>query len=173
MQVIFLGGVHGVGKTTLGLAIASQLDGEHFTASGLIRQARASNELLGDKRVSDLDGNQALLIAEFARVKAKTSKDVLLLDGHFVLTERSGQIAVIPTDIFRQLGVTYLICVVDQIEEIEKRLRQRDGNLPEGIDLDAMQVAEVERAKTVSTELAAALRFISPGDFIEGSKFQL
>jgi adenylate kinase len=58
MSVIFLAGVHGVGKGFLGAPVANALGISHFTASQLIREEKGQATWGKDKKTFDLDDNQ-------------------------------------------------------------------------------------------------------------------
>ena len=62
MSVIFLAGVHGVGKGFLGTPVANSIGIVHLTASQLIREEKGQATWGIDKKTSDLDDNQLALI---------------------------------------------------------------------------------------------------------------
>ena len=62
MSVIFLAGVHGVGKGFLGAPVASSMGIAHLTASRLICEENGQATWGLDKKTSDLDDNQLALI---------------------------------------------------------------------------------------------------------------
>ena len=67
MSVIFLSGVHGVGKGFLGAPAARALGMDHLTASQLIREEKGRVTWETDKRVSEVDDNRDLL-STFAKM---------------------------------------------------------------------------------------------------------
>lgn len=81
-QIIFVSGVHGVGKTTLCKKIASRYKIEHFSASNLIAKEKAE-EHLQNKQVENITGNQDFLVT--AINKYFKNETWYLLDGHFCL----------------------------------------------------------------------------------------
>jgi adenylate kinase len=81
MSVIFLAGVHGVGKGFLGTPVASALGISHLTASQLIREEKGQATWGHDKKTSDLDDNQLALIRAVAQ--RRLTHPSILLDGHF------------------------------------------------------------------------------------------
>lgn len=101
-KVIFLGGIHGVGKSTLASHLATALDGETISASQLIGEARQGNLTWdSEKRVKAISENQALLIAAFKdRI---WSASVIILDGHFTLKNADGEIDRISLEVFQAL----------------------------------------------------------------------
>ena len=62
-MIVFVGGIHGVGKTYLGEPVAKTLGVRHATASQLIREERGLQSWGSDKRVSDINDNQRALVS--------------------------------------------------------------------------------------------------------------
>ena len=60
-KIIFVGGIHGVGKTTLCRKISEKLLLKHFSASDLISNLKSEN-IAKDKKVSDVNENQNILL---------------------------------------------------------------------------------------------------------------
>ena len=56
-RIVFIAGVHGVGKTTLCNELAARFNIEHFSASNLIAREK-EEEHLRNKRVENIAGNQ-------------------------------------------------------------------------------------------------------------------
>jgi adenylate kinase len=125
MSVIFLAGVHGVGKGFLGTLVANLLEISHLTASQLIREEKGQTSWGVDKRVAELDDNQIALICAVAR-RRKADRDILL-DGHFVLRNSAGKLIQLPKDVFSDLKLSAVILLTEDSEIIAKRLLDRDG----------------------------------------------
>ncbi len=64
-ELIFLGGIHGVGKSHLCAKISESCSVCHISASNSIRQHR---EISIKKTVNDIDGNQNILIDEIKKM---------------------------------------------------------------------------------------------------------
>ena len=62
MNVIFIAGVHAVGKSTSCKVVSERMDIPHYSASELIREARSSALSDNTKLVADIADNQHLLI---------------------------------------------------------------------------------------------------------------
>src|SRR5258705_13818706 len=96
--LVFVGGVHGSGKTTLSRLLAGLIPASHVTAGSLIREASSADHVVTvgtqDKAVPDVDANQAILLRGLAAYQRRTAFDIrpLLLDGHFTLVSASGAI---------------------------------------------------------------------------------
>src|ERR1700723_873908 len=103
--VLFVGGVHGAGKTTICRQIALAIPAAHVTAGGLIREmgsAAAANPT--DKVVSDVDANQELLLQGLERYRARIGADPIVLDGHFTLLGPDETLTEIPVIVFQKIA---------------------------------------------------------------------
>jgi len=94
MGVIFVAGVHAVGKTTACTHAARTLSIAHYTASSLIKAEKASAIPEWGKVVADIEGNQNLLIRGVRRVLLE-NRGRIILDGHFTLPNAKGDIEAI------------------------------------------------------------------------------
>jgi adenylate kinase len=62
-KIIFIGGVHGVGKTFLCNTVREELDIDHYSASDLIKKVK-NVKFPTNKHIKGIGGNQnALIIA--------------------------------------------------------------------------------------------------------------
>lgn len=150
---IFLGGIHGVGKSSLCEKIFIPFGYECFTASQLIKMS--GGVLRRDKAVANLDQNQALLVSRVRRQQKKSFR--FLLDGHFVLKGMDGELQKIPLEVFRCLKLTKLILLTGNEQDIAQRLNKRDGQRWEVGFLQDFQNIEREHAHFISQELGIPL----------------
>lgn len=125
MSVIFLTGVHGVGKGFLGAPVAQSLGMEHCTASQLIREEKGRATWGTDKRVSEIDDNQSALIR--AVTQRRESGKNILLDGHFVLRGTSEEFVKLGKDVYAGLFLTGVVLLTEDAQTIADRLVSRDG----------------------------------------------
>jgi adenylate kinase len=163
-QVIFVAGVHGVGKTTLCDDYFESYGVQCRSASQLIKEAKEDAVARGSKNVMDIAGNQELLINAVRKIAA--SGKTLLLDGHFALLNESSQIEMLSAKNFVDLGVAGVVLVTDKPSFILSRLKDRDGK---GLDysmVKALQIAEAKQARAVSQELGAPMFEINAFDNI-------
>lgn len=158
-MIVFVAGIHGVGKTHLAAPLAEQLGLRHSTASQLIREERGSQSWGKDKRVSDVDGNQAALISAVTRIKAGGQS--LLLDGHFVLRDENGAYMPIPESVFRALQVDAILLLECNVEVISARLMERDDHSWSVADLASLASYENSHAVRVASALGLPLRVLS------------
>lgn len=122
---VFVAGVHGVGKTHLASRIPASLGLTHTSASKLIKEERAMPTWGTDKRVSEVDANQAALSTAVSRHNGAGFH--LLLDGHFVLLNKEGDFQPLEVDVFRALNLKGVILLEATPETVALRIQDRDG----------------------------------------------
>lgn len=165
-MIIFVAGIHGVGKTFLGAPVAQQLGIRHATASQLIREERDLQSWGADKRVSGLDENQAALVSAIKRLRSGGHK--LLLDGHFVLRGTNGEFNEIDTQVFRDLRIGAVLLLEANTDVVMERLRTRGDTSWTSSELQTFAKLEKEHALRVSSALGITFR-----NLIEPSERQL
>ncbi len=152
--IIFVGGIHGVGKSTVCARICADLQIEYLSASKLINdnKAKTSSQKCGkDKRVGDIENNQRILIAALNQTFAPRRN--YLIDGHFALFDSNGEVQLISTSTFQSIMPKALIVLTDSPTAIQKKLLLRDG-MEYNIDvLASMQEKELSHAKLLGKEL--------------------
>ncbi len=122
-MLIFLSGIHGVGKTYVGTRVAKQLRFEYATASELIRNELKEQSWTENKCVSSIDKNQEALISSVKRIRSQGED--LILDGHFVLRNKAGQVVPLGQDIFECLNLDQVILIEADSTIVEQRLKER------------------------------------------------
>jgi predicted transcriptional regulator/adenylate kinase len=150
-RVLFVGGAHGVGKTSICQQYASTHGVIHKSAGQLIKEARGLRSSELSKAVSDIDGNQRLLVDAVGRVRS--SANTLVLDGHFSVFDANYKPTPIPTAVFSVLSIDGVIVVVDSPHAIALRIAGRDGLRIASEDIRALQTSEVQRGMQVAREL--------------------
>jgi len=153
-KLIFVGGIHGVGKSTLCLKLSTEIGTEYLSAGKLIRdyaQADSCHNQEMGKRVIDIEKNQDALVA--ALNKSISIEKQYLVDGHFTLFDSGGTIQVIPAIIFRDIMPLALIVMIDAPTAIQKRLSARDGMAYDLKVLSSMQDKELWHARRIGKEL--------------------
>ena len=162
-MIIFVAGIHGVGKTFLGAPVAQKLGIRHATASQLIREERGLQSWGADKRVSGLDENQAALVSATKRLSSSGQK--LLLDGHFVLRGTNGEFNEIDTQVFRDLQISAVLLLEADIDVVIERLRARGDTSWTSSELRILAEHEEAHARHVSSALGIAFRsLLAPGE---------
>lgn len=163
MGVIFVGGVYAVGKTTACTHVARTMNISHHTASSLIKAEKA-NAIPGEgKVVADIADNQNLLIRGVQRALMENGGKVLL-DGHFTLPNREGQIEQIAIEVFKALDIRAVVVLHDEPDAIAARFVARDG-VSLSVDIVAQhQRAELAHAQAVCEELGIPLMLLDAFD---------
>lgn len=163
MAIAFIGGIHGVGKGTICKIIANDLGYTHITASEILKWEDINRDK-NKKEVSDVLNTQDRLIDGLKSLLVPKTK--YLLDGHYCLTKINGIIAQIPVEIFKQINPFSLNLIIDEVTEIQKRLKKRDGRVYNKIWLSKFQDAEIFHAKQVSIILGVRLNICKPTDIL-------
>lgn len=159
MSVIFLAGVHGVGKGFLGTPVANALGISHFTASQLIREEKGQATWGMDKKTSDLDGNQLALIRAVGQ--RRLTHPSILLDGHFVLRNAQGVLTLLATTVFKELHLTGVILLTEGENIIASRLAMRDKGTTNVQAISELAEAELTHAQAVCRELGVPLKILN------------
>lgn len=148
-NIAFIGGIHGSGKSTACRSICDVVEIEHITASSLLKWEGA------DKKVSDISGNQDKLIVGLNALVEKKKK--YLLDGHYCLLNKSGDIEVVPVKTFTQIQPFSLNLIIEDVAIIQSRLEQRDNKPYDRNLLNEMQKSEISHANKISSFLRIKL----------------
>ncbi len=163
MGVFFVAGVHGVGKTTTCQQAAQALGVPFFTASGLIKEEKATAIAERGKAVADIGGNQELLIRGIKRVLAESTGKVIL-DGHFTLFTSSGRIEPVAADVFRAMHVDRVVIFHDEPAAISARVKDRDGEIRTPDEIAHHQKAELAHGNLVCAELGLPILLLKAFD---------
>lgn len=156
----FVGGVHGVGKTTMCENYARKWNAIHNSAGKIIGTKLSS--AVSEKAVKDVDYNQRILISEVKKIRRQ--EQLNLLDGHFSVLNKEYEIQDIHLSVFLQLGVDRIVVITDDVEGIFKRLSGRDEKTMSIERILLLQRAEIRRAAQVAAELCVPFYEILAGD---------
>jgi adenylate kinase len=151
-RIAFVGGIHGVGKTTLCREVAKRLGVPHISASSVIRSASGSR-LAADKRVVGIERNQDALLEGLSQLP----HDRLVLDGHYCLLTGDSRVARVPMTTFATMAPIALVIIVGNVDDICVELARRDRVNHDPSVLLALQDAERRHADEVSTSIGAPL----------------
>lgn len=150
-KIIFVGGVHGVGKTTICNTIASRFNIKHFSASNLISLEKEEDHLL-NKQVDNVTENQDFLVT--AIDKYLNSENWYLLDGHFCLLNKNNEITKIPYSTYQAIYPSAIIVLIDEPDKIYTRLKSRDSIQHELALLRSFQEQEIDYAEEIRDKLS-------------------
>lgn len=106
--MIFIAGVHGVGKTFLCNRIKREIEISIYSASELLKEDKEINYIRYEKTDDFMENQKRLLEI----VKKKNGASEYILEGHFCLMNDRGRIENIPVSMFRQFlmkGILLLI----------------------------------------------------------------
>ncbi len=155
--MIFVCGIHGVGKTKYCTSLSIETGKKCFSASKLILKRGKDN--FYHKKVENIKLNQSFLIDEVEKIKS-TGMD-FILDGHLCLLNQKGKIELIDREVMRALKIDFLIVLVDKPHVIQERMRQRDGILWDNQFVNLFQEKEIEYAKKLGMDLNIDYKIIS------------
>lgn len=145
-NIIFIGGIHGVGKGTICKKIESKTNLIHITASEILKWNEISST--SNKLVSNISSTQEKLIHGLKNLIKKDKE--YLLDGHFCLLNSFKEPCKIDEETFDNINPKIIAIVIDDVENISKRLENRDNKKYDIIVLNKLQEMEIEYAKYLS-----------------------
>lgn len=160
-NIAFIGGIHGVGKSTICNYICNETGLTYLSASELIKWKELNNNG-ANKKVENIVHTQDRLITGLEVTIDQNNK--YLLDGHYSLLNRSGLVTKIPVETFRKINPYSLNLIIENVAEIKERLEKRDERIYEYDLLDEMQSIEISYAKELSDVLKVALNICNSKD---------
>lgn len=141
-RLVFISGVHGVGKSTLCNKLNEYVDIPSYSCSDIIK---SNSEYVETSKVVDkAEANQIALINGLSALRNSS----ILLDGHFCLVGKDSQIIELDFSVFEQIAPALIINVIAEPREIHRRLVSRDG--------DAMALSLIESLQKQETSNAHA-----------------
>ena len=153
--MIFISGVHGVGKSYFCNLLKERLGISAYTASQLIAETKQSG-FNPDKKVADIDQNQQYLLRAVDNLRSQGAE--FLLDGHFCLLNTNGEITRIPEDTFTRLNPDAIVLLTDDPNVIVQRRFARDHVELKVDDIARFQEAEIMYANEVAARLGVPLK---------------
>lgn len=154
-KLIFIGGIHGVGKTTICNEIVSTYSLDFYSASDIIANSK-KEQFSSSKLIPDIEDNQFYLIDGIKNTKSVHQYS--LLDGHLCLINDKREVSKIPEFVFDEIHPVALIIVIDEISTILKRLEKRDSNTYDSLFLEKFQNEELEYSRTLANRLNIPLQ---------------
>lgn len=152
--ISFIGGIHGVGKSTICQHICRELNMEYLSASELLKWQEISKDVK-NKKVENISDTQNRLILGLERT-IQNGKHYLL-DGHFCLLNNHNEVICVPLEIFKQINPISLNLILGDISEVKERLEKRDNKLYEYDLLEHLQNKELSYARHLSKTLGITL----------------
>lgn len=164
--MIFISGVHGVGKSYFCNKVKEELGINTFSASKLISEHKHA-EFSRDKLIPDIDHNQQYLLMAIRDLNAVGSD--YLLDGHFCLLNADGHVTRIPKDTFIALNPDAIVLLTEKPKTIAERRRQRDGVNHNTNSIYQFQEEEAIYANEVAETLGIPLKVSVGADDLENT----
>jgi adenylate kinase len=149
-NLLFVGGIHGVGKTTFCNEIIASYKVTTYSASKIISSLKKQNLPL-NKLIPDIDINQALLIEGLKQIPP--TEELIILDGHFCLIDDKRAISKISETVFKEIQPSAFIVITDTVENVASRLKTRDHINYDRSFLELFQNEELAHAKNLTSEL--------------------
>ncbi len=159
-NVIFVAGIHGVGKTSYITSLQKQFPQlKSLSCSKLINWDKIS------KNVEDVQENQNYLIDTIN--KTIDPDEPYLLDGHFCLLNKNYSIENVDISFFEQINFSCIILIYENAEIVVNRLSDRDKMIYDTSFIMNLLKMEENRAKEIASYLNIPL-FKTKSSYIEG-----
>ena len=156
--MIFIGGVHGVGKSFL-CSLAKERFGINAYSSGILIAAYKKDKYLPDKKVADISYNQNIL--KLALREIEETEKTFLLDGHFCLYNKFGEIEGIAPAVYKELNPKAILILIAAPSVLFERLSSRDGISYSLEGLENFQIHEIQHAKQVASDFGVPIEVCS------------
>ena len=150
-KIIFVTGIHGVGKTYLCQRLKESIDVDHFSASQLISEFKSEKLGSTDKSVKDINNNQDLLLKSIEKYIQPTRPT--LLDGHCCLLNSDHRVERIPIETFIGIEPCSVIVLYDEISRVVEKISARDGVSYDTDLLSCLQDEEITYAREIAKRL--------------------
>lgn len=145
MKMIFVAGVHGVGKTTFCEKLSEILELSHYSAGQIINNYL--NKQSTKKEVKNIKSNQDILLQA---IKSLGNQNKIILDGHFTLINDSNEIEEIPISTFQEINPKIIIILYDDVDIILQRLYVRDQKKYDAELLKKLQKSEIKHGGNIA-----------------------
>ncbi|MCK8521478.1 ATP-binding protein [Aquimarina sp. D1M17] len=159
-KIIFIGGIHAVGKGMFCKELAQKFNFEHLSASQVLKWNEISDPK--NKKVQNFTTTQDRLLTNLDRIIKSNKK--YLLDGHFTLLNSNGEPEKIDESTFIGIQPESIILLTCEPKIIFERLKQRDDSIYKLSVLEKMQQMEAEHANYISKKLKIPLYTVIDGN---------
>ena len=158
-NIIFVGGIHCVGKTTFSKKIKESIPlVETLSCSEVLKWENSKK-----KNVENIENNQNRLIANL--VEIIDIDKPYRLDGHFCLLNKNNNVERIGIDTFGDINPEMIILLIEDIDVIQKRLQERD-NREYSIDiLKKLASEETKYAHEVAQQIGVPIYVIKASEY--------
>ena len=149
-NIIFLAGIHGVGKDFIINQARLPESIIHLTASNVLGWNDVSRDPK-NKRVFSISETQDLLVTNLKKIVK--DNQCYILDGHVTLLNKDGEIERIPETTFYKINPKMLIVKKAEPEIICERLKKRDNKKWDINKIILMQNEEIKYTKDIALKL--------------------
>lgn len=163
-QIIHIGGVKGVGKTTILRAFPEFYREKTNKEISIVHASELLARLAKEnfnKNWSDLNvSEQKSLREEAVRQIKENPAPLVLLDSHYIDLKNGEPVSIMP-DEFKKLIDVHVVLEASPEEVLERRIK--DGSRKRDIDIDLIKkeaVAEKEVAQKIGTEFGKTVIFV-------------
>ncbi len=155
-KIIFVGGIHGVGKGTFIEAVTARCQSvEGLSCSTILKWENPTHKV-----VENVEENQNKLLANIPYFIDMDKE--YLLDGHFCLLTENGDIERVPMDVFETINPDMILLIEENPTIICQRLLQRDSVLYSIELIKAFLQEERTYAKEVAETLGIPIKVCNP-----------
>lgn len=161
-NILFVGGIHGVGKSTICRQLSTDLNVNYLSASEVLKWKDINTDEK-NKKVTNIPDTQDRLISGLNNLIKPHNK--YILDGHFCLFDGSGFATKIPIETFEIINPLSLTIITGDLDEILNGLQNRDQKSYTHESLSHMQKLEIEYAQELSDILKIKLFRFSKADY--------
>lgn len=161
-NISFVGGIHGVGKSTICKSICEKLNINYLSASEVLKWSKLNTDIK-NKKVDNISFTQDLLINGLNEQVNKSEH--YILDGHYCLFNKERNVERIPFETFQKINPASLHVITGNIVEIKKHLEERDQRPYNYKLLEEMQDAELEYANEISQRMLKPLVISTSDNF--------
>jgi adenylate kinase len=143
--MIFVAGIHGVGKTFFCTQFSKDIGRIHYSSSDLISEQKSEIKT-NNKKITQITKNQDFLFEALKKIDTTNS----VLDGHFCLLNKNSEITRIPEGTFLRLLPEIIIVLTDTIDTIHQKLINRDQQSYDKGLLEQFQQEEIKYGLEIS-----------------------
>lgn len=141
-RIVFVGGIHGTGKSAVCAALTKRYFADYLSASQLIKWNKQT------KQVEDVTGNQRLLSS---LIKKETKHDfTYVIDGHFSLWNKHNECETVPVETFEGIHLSAIVLVICKPSVVQQRILKRDAVEYSIGAIEQLQKLEIEQARAVA-----------------------
>lgn len=159
-KIIFISGIHGVGKDYIANILKKYSKINVYSASDLIKKYSEMDTDI-NKKVFNIESNQKNLINS---IDIFIKDELFILLGHFCLFDKHYHIKKIDKEIFFTLNLKNIILIVDDVYNIQSRLKKRDNIFFTIELLEKFQNIEIEYANEIASLLNIPILKINNND---------